>query len=428
MPAAPIPENDAARLATLREYSILDTLPEQSYDDVTALATFICGTPTSLVTFVDKSRQWFKSKVGFDRIETAREESFCAYALANRKTIIVEDTLLDPRFSDNTLVTGNPGIRFYAGAPLIDPSGYVLGTVCVIDTKPRTLAPSQVNALEALSRQVMVMLGSRLTSLEREKATAALLQSEKLAAVGRLASSMAHEINNPLEAVTNLLYLSRQRAEDPEQKSWLDQADLELRRVSVVANQTLRFHKQTSKPQAITCLSLFSTTLGVYEARIKNAGITVEKRKRANEPIECFEGDIRQVLSNIVTNAIDAMANGGRLIVRSREGTDWQTGRKGLVLTLADTGTGIDHDTQCRMFDAFFSTKGIGGSGLGLWISADIMQRHEGKISIRSSQKAGQNGTVVALFLPFATILEAGLMSADDIDSQQRDLNALTAN
>ncbi len=136
------------------------------------------------------------------------------------------------------------------------------------------------------------------------------MQSEKLAAVGRLASSMADEIKNPLEAVTNLLYLSRQRATDPDLAGWLDQADQELRRVSVIANQTLRFHKQSSKPQAITCLSLFSTTLSVYESRIKNAGITIEKRKRANEPVECFEGDIRQVLGNVVTNAIDAMPTG----------------------------------------------------------------------------------------------------------------------
>jgi signal transduction histidine kinase len=240
-----------------------------------------------------------------------------------------------------------------------------------------------------------------------KKTTTALIQAEKLAAVGRLASSMAHEINNPLEAVTNLLYLARQHAENENVKVWLDEADLELRRISNVASQTLRFHKQSSRPQAITCLSLFSTTLSVYESRIKNAGIIVEKRKRANAPVECFEGDIRHVLSNVVTNSIDAMPTGGRLIVRSREGTDWKTGRKGLVLTLADNGTGIDQDTQSKMFEAFFSTKGIGGSGLGLWISADIMQRHEGKITIRSSQKPGSTGTVVALFLPFEKIVRS---------------------
>jgi PAS domain S-box-containing protein len=249
----------------------------------------------------------------------------------------------------------------------------------------------------------------------QKKSEELVRRTEKLAVAGRLASSMAHEINNPLEAVTNLLYLSRLRAEDPEQQVWLDEAEMELRRISIIANQTLRFHKQASKPQAITCGSLFSTTLSVYEARLKNAGITVEKRKRANEPVECFEGDIRQVLSNIVTNAIDSMPNGGRLLARSREGTDWRTGRKGLVLTLADTGTGMDQHVQSKMYEAFFSTKGIGGSGLGLWISADIMHRHQGRISIRSSQREGRKGTVVALFLPFKTTPEVGVLLVDDL-------------
>jgi two-component system NtrC family sensor kinase len=401
MPSAPIPPNDDARVLTLHKYAILDTLPERGYDDVTALATYICGTPFSTITLVDRDRQWFKSEVGLGTNETGRADGFCACALMSPENLIIEDTLLDPQFAENPFVLGGPQIRFYAGVPLVAPNGHILGTVCVFDTKPRVLTPGQISALESLGRQVMALLESRLRFLDSQKATAALIQTEKLAAVGRLASSMAHEINNPLEAVTNLLYLARQHAISDEVRAWLDQAELELRRVSSIANQALRFHKQASKPQAITCLSLFSATLEVYEARIKNAGIIIEKRKRANAPVECFEGDIRHVLSNIVSNAIDAMPTGGRLIVRSREGTDWKTGRKGLVLTLADNGTGIDHDTQSRMFEAFFSTKGIGGAGLGLWISADIMQRHNGRISIRSSRSAGHAGTVVALFLPF---------------------------
>ncbi len=401
MPSAAIPENEAARVASLNSYSLLDTLPERCYDDATALATYICGMPVSLISLVDENRQWFKSRVGFGPGETDRESSFCAHTLTNPVTLVVEDTFLDPRFADNPLVIGDPGIRFYAGAPLIESNGHVLGTICVIDTRPRSLSSAQIGALEALARQIMQLFEARRRLVENERAAKALMQSEKLAAVGRLASSMAHEINNPLEAVTNLLYLSRARSTDPEVQEWLEQADQELRRVAILANQTLRFHKQASKPRAVDCLTLFSTMLNVYEARLKNFGIIVEKRKRANEPVVCFEGDIRQVLSNIVTNAIDAMPHGGRLLVRSRTATDWRTGRKGLGLTIADTGTGIDLETQRRMFEAFFSTKGIGGSGLGLWISAEIMQRHEGRISVRSSQAVSGSGTVVCLFLPF---------------------------
>ena len=412
MSSAPIPHDDAARLDALRAYSILDTLPEQEYEDVTALASFICGTPISLISLVDGERQWFKSKVGLDADQTRRSESFCAHTLTQPQTLIVEDTWLDPRFAKNSLVTGDPNIRFYAGAPIIDPAGQVLGTVCVIDTKPRSLSGVQVQALESLSRQVMSLLEARRLLNENKKAAQALMQSEKLAAVGRMASSMAHEINNPLEAVTNLLFLARNHAERPDVQDWLDQAEMELRRVSVIANQTLRFHKQASRPQEVSCLSLFSTILNLYEARFRNRGITVMSRKRANEPVECFEGDIRQVLSNLITNAIDAMPDGGSLYVRSREGTDWRSGRKGIFLTLADTGIGISETTQRHMFEAFYTTKGIGGSGLGLWISAEIMQRHRGSIRIRSSQRTGRCGTVARLFLPFTTsenALETGV-------------------
>lgn len=399
--SAPIPEDDADRVATLHSYAILDTLPEQGYDDVTAMAGYICEAPYSTVTFVDEGRQWFKSEAGFGTNETGRADGFCACAVMQPETLIVEDTLLDPRFRENPFVLGGPQIRFYAGAPLIAPNGHILGTVCVFDKRPRVLAAGQIAALEALARQVMALLEARRTAAERERTFTALMQSEKIAAVGRLASSMAHEINNPLEALTNLLYLARLRAMDPTQAEWLEQADRELRRISNITNQTLRFHKQASYPQAITCVSLFSATLNLYEARLRNAGIVVEKRKRANEPVKCFEGDMRQVLSNVVTNAIDAMPMGGRLLVRSREGTDWRTGRAGLVLTIGDTGVGMDGGTRRRSFEAFFTTKDIGGLGLGLWISKEIMERHRGAILLRS--KAGV-GTVITLFLPFRGI------------------------
>jgi len=240
-----------------------------------------------------------------------------------------------------------------------------------------------------------------LAMRERDALTKALLQSEKLAAVGRLASSIAHEINNPLESVMNLIYLARQHAVIPEVQQYLDTADQEIRRISIIANQTLRFHKQPSNPQAIKSAALFSTVLGIYEGKLRNAGIQVITRYRAAEPIVCFEGDIRQVLSNLVSNAVDAMPTGGRLLLRSRKGTDWRTGRAGIVLTIADTGDGMSPQILQNIFDAFFTTKGIAGTGLGLWVSQEIVQRHNGALKVRSSQRAGHCGSVFTLFLPF---------------------------
>ncbi|HEX3373913.1 MAG TPA: ATP-binding protein, partial [Edaphobacter sp.] len=233
----------------------------------------------------------------------------------------------------------------------------------------------------------------------------ALMQTEKLAAVGRLASSIAHEINNPLESVTNLLYLARETAWNPETREYLEIADRELRRVSVIANQTLRFHKQSSRPQWITSEELISSALSVYQGRLVNSSVQVEKRIRAARAVFCFEGEIRQVLSNLIINAIDAMhPHGGRLLMRSREGTDWKTGRKGLIITVADTGSGMSPDTATRIFEPFFTTKEIGGTGLGLWVSHEIVERHGGTLAVRSSPRPGRSGTVFTLFLPFEAV------------------------
>ncbi len=248
------------------------------------------------------------------------------------------------------------------------------------------------------------MVGVNLDITDRRQTEAALRQSEKLAAVGQLASTIAHEINNPLEAVTNLLYLARHNDELSEIQRYIDIAETELRRASAITNQTLRFHKQLSNPTEVHCEDLFEGVLMIYQGRLHNSEIQLEKRKRATHPVLCFEGEIRQVLNNLVGNAIDAMRDGGRLLLRSSEATDWKTGRKGLRLTVADTGSGMSPVTLRRIFDAFFTTKGINGTGLGLWVSQEIIERHHGNLRVRSSQAPGRSGTVFNLFLPFEAV------------------------
>jgi diguanylate cyclase (GGDEF)-like protein len=162
MTTAPTPHNETARLAELEALDILDTLPEQAYDDITYLASRLCETPIALVSLVDGQRQWFKSRVGIDAAETPRSMAFCAHAIVEPGGLfVVENALDDPRFANNPLVTDDPSVRFYAGAPLVTKAGNALGTLCVVDTEPRQLSEDEARALEALSRQVMAQLELR---------------------------------------------------------------------------------------------------------------------------------------------------------------------------------------------------------------------------------------------------------------------------
>lgn len=157
----PAPTNEAARLAALQKYAILDSEPEQTFDDLTLLASHVCETPVALISLVDENRQWFKSKVGISVSETSRDVAFCSTAILQPDVFVVPDTLQDERFRNNPLVVSEPRIRFYAGAPLVTEEGHALGTLCVIDQKPRDIRPDQKEALKALSRLVLAQLEFR---------------------------------------------------------------------------------------------------------------------------------------------------------------------------------------------------------------------------------------------------------------------------
>ena len=307
-----------------------------------------------------------------------------ADALAN---IHAEDWPEVERHARHTLDTGDDFVMDYR-----------------VQTTPETIrwVSARANCLRTEDGAPVRFTGVVLDITERKLTEQALLRTEKLAAVGRLASSIAHEINNPLESITNLLYLARFAEDLGQSREYLASADAELRRVSAITSQTLRFHKQSTRATEVMCEDLIGSSLDILRSRILNAGITVEKRKRAIRPVLCFEGEIRQVITNLLINAVDAMQpGGGRLLLRSREGHEHVTGRPGVILTIADTGTGMSRETLARVFEPFYTTKGIAGTGLGLWISKEILDRHHGCLRVRSSQSSRHTGTVFTLFLPF---------------------------
>ena len=265
------------------------------------------------------------------------------------------------------------------------------------------LVPVQLGAvlIPALSAHAteddIAVFFTDLTNLK--KAEAAMLQAEKVGAVGKLASAISHEINNPLEAITNLLFIVQNLPDLPQAGSdYLAVANRELARVSQIAAQTLRFHRLSTNALTIHPDLMVEEVLDLYAGRLDNYGVEVKRDYGAGLTFACFEGDVRQVLNNLLGNALDAMKTGGRLTVRTREATRWSNGSKGVLFTIADSGYGIAPESMGHLFDAFFTTKGIHGTGLGLWISCRIVHKHRGYI--RAHNAVAGRGAVFQLWLP----------------------------
>jgi len=243
-----------------------------------------------------------------------------------------------------------------------------------------------------------------LDTSERKRAEEALRRTEKLAATGRLAASIAHEINNPLEAVTNLLFLLRNfcKLEEPA-LNYVAMAEHEVRRVAEITQQTLRFYRQSTLPARTSMGELLDSVLSLYSVRLSTLGIEVERDYDPAMDLFCFAGEVRQVIANLVGNAIDATAGGGRLMIRARRSRNWKApDQEGVRLTVADTGAGMEAGVRERIFEAFFTTKDVTGTGLGLWVSHEIIVKHHGLVHVRTrtAAKGGPSGTVFQIFFP----------------------------
>lgn len=254
---------------------------------------------------------------------------------------------------------------------------------------------------------------------EIERTAVLLRENQKLITIGRLAAAIAHEINNPLESITNLLYLlGEERELSGSARSYLALAQKELSRVGQISRQTLNFSRETTGPVRARIDELLEEVLSLYSRRMMEKNLRVERQYDCSEEAFVYPGEMRQVLSNLVTNAVEASLPNGRLRVRIRCTRSWSDpGVRGIRISVGDNGSGIPLDVQRRLGEPFFTTKGQRGTGLGLWVTRAIIQRYGGEIQLRSSVDAKRHGTVFSIFLPTnlrPRVVEMGVPPSDD--------------
>lgn len=273
-------------------------------------------------------------------------------------------------------------------------------TVRITKNGERLEVSLTISPLKDMSGKIVGASKVLRTIGERKQMQKNLLQAEKIAATGKMAATIAHEINNPLESVLNLIYLARTNASDADQVvTYLNTAEEELLRVAHIAKQTLGYYREHSAAIRVTLADLVSDTLKIYEPKLAAAGIKIQTRFSPSPQIVVRKGEMMQVISNLVTNAMYAMPSGGTLIASVEETVD--SGCKGLRLSIEDTGLGIGAENLKKIFEPFFTTRSSIGTGIGLWVTTQFIKGHQGRIDVQSSRDAVSHGTTMSIFLPF---------------------------
>ncbi len=378
---------ESQRLASLRSYQILDTLPEAVFNDLTKLASQICDVPIATISLIDRDRQWFKAPIGLDVQETPREVSFCGHAILGSEVMEVPDTQKDQRFLDNPLVLGGPRIRFYAGTPLLDEAGMPLGTLCVIDDKPRTLSVAQRESLSALGRLVVHQLEIRKTNLGLQDLLVKFTgedeeKKERLTALGQLSSGVAHEINNPLAIITGMievvsLKLSRQQSVERELLSLRNATD---RVAKVVVGLRQFAQKRTlSTLKSMATRELFEKLSQRLNPLALTAGVKITWPADDVARVNVDEVQFFMACEHVIKNAIEAAAQSQDKWVKLETYVEDDFS----VLRCSDSGAGISPENIQRLFEPFFTTKPTGsGQGLGLSVARGIVMAHGGVINL----------------------------------------------
>ena len=390
------PAGEADRLAALRRYKILDSLPEREFDNLAKLASYICQTPVALISLVDESRQWFKAAIGIDAKETPRDVAFCAHAILDHDVLVVPDASRDDRFADNPLVTGPTKVRFYAGAPLETADGQMIGTLCVIDHLPREMTPDQVSALQVLAAQVVAQFEAR--SNIRELAEARDVAQRATQTKALFLANMSHEIRTPLNGVlgnTSLLLDSDLSAEQRETAGTIrSSADALLALIDDILDfSKIEAGKLEIDPQPFDVRSLVAATVKIIALRAKETD-TVVRTSIAKDVPDVIVSDfvrVRQILLNLLSNAVKFTNHGTiELTIKLADG-----GAAGnLQFSVRDDGIGMNPGQQTLLFKEFSqadpsATRRHGGTGLGLAICKRLAGLLGGAIWAESAVGSG---------------------------------------
>lgn len=404
----PVPENEADRLKALYELRILDSTAEPVYADLARLAANITECPKSGINFVDSNRAWLKAQHQLDIVQMPRERSFAAYAILEKDFFQCEDTTKDPRFCEHPLVTGKDQFKFIAASPVSTDKQLNLGSVFVVDSKPRKLSADQIEGLKCVSRTISCLLETRKMARDRLHSEVQnsdtdnkILMNSQIVILAETAGGIAHEINNPLGIILGTTERLRQALQkDISSPAKFDKLlctlETSTERIAKIARGLLTYSRDSSQdlPTSVSVNALIEDTLQFCTVRLNKMNIIFKLNFSSSAlTLECQPVQISQIILNLINNSIDAIENLEEKWIQ----LSVKDLRSKIQFTVTDSGTGISPDLQSKIFSPFFTTKTVGrGNGLGLSICKRIAENHGGVLEIKNDQ----NHTCFQLTIP----------------------------
>ena len=389
MIAPKLPKNEKQRLKAVKEYKLLDTLPEEDFDNITNLVANICDVPISLITLLDADRNFLKSHYGIPFNESPRNISFCGHAiLENNSIFIVEDATKDQRFYDNPLIKDH-NVKFYAGVPLINPEGFPLGTLCVYDVKPKKLTKQQQEAMIILAKQVVNLFELRLKN--NQLTNAYYLLDERHQSLKTFAGKVSHDLKSPLANITSLsqLFKDELKASNPEVNlEYLDFSEESADTLRAYIDGILKHYKSEAllqdKKQTIDLSNIFNDVKQMLSLKD-----TQFKLKNNPNLGDINKSAITQIILNLVDNAVKYNTNNNPLVV-----LDYKENETHHHFSVSDNGNGIPESKKESLFDLFNTAHdadkyGNKGTGIGLYTVKTLAEKLGGEVSLTSKVNEG---------------------------------------